>query len=358
MRLLGRRQIFLKNPHVVESLAKVDHVVFDKTGTLTAPGAAAVEFHGAPLSETEERWLYSMTRHSTHPLPVRIGEVIAGQHFPEPVGSFLETAGCGMEGRVAGQEIWMGSAGWLASRNAAPPVQDVPDGSAVHVAINGRYRGTYTLSPVLRPEVHKLVANLSPKYKLGLLSGDTGRDRARFEGIFRKEASLRFNQSPRDKLEFIQEAQQSGQTVMMVGDGLNDGAALRQADIGVAVVENIGAFSPASDVIVEAGNVPRLASILAFARDSVRVVWFSIGISLVYNLVGIGIAATGRLSPLVCAVLMPLSSISVVAFAVGATHWMARRAGLSSPNPNLVPQPAAVLQEQSKRTKIDTEVLA
>src|SRR6185369_11757200 len=86
-RLLGRQKVFLNDPHTIETLAKVNTVVFDKTGTLTAPGAAKVEYHGASLSEVEERWLHSMTRHSTHPLPVRIGEAIAKQRSPDRVES-------------------------------------------------------------------------------------------------------------------------------------------------------------------------------------------------------------------------------------------------------------------------------
>ena len=116
-RVLARRDVYLKNPYVLEALAEVDAVVFDKTGTLTAAGAGAVNWQGLPLNETEERWLFSMTRHSTHPLPVRIGEAIKRTYFPEPVRSFLETPGCGMEGSVAGHEIWMGSATWLATRD-------------------------------------------------------------------------------------------------------------------------------------------------------------------------------------------------------------------------------------------------
>ena len=143
-RVLARRGVFLKNPYILETLAEVDAVVFDKTGTLTAAGAGNVTWIGqvgvqalacspntlkrelqqagpevgAPLSSDEERWLYSMTRHSTHPLAVRIGEAIKREHFPDNVRSFLETAGCGMEGSVAGNEIWMGSAAWLESRGA------------------------------------------------------------------------------------------------------------------------------------------------------------------------------------------------------------------------------------------------
>ncbi|MEK7685936.1 MAG: HAD-IC family P-type ATPase [Verrucomicrobiota bacterium] len=130
-RVLARRNIFLKSPLVIESMAKTDAIVFDKTGTLTASGVGSIVFHGRPLSEEEERWLYSMTRHSTHPNAVRIGEAIAREHFPESVRSFLETAGCGMEGSVAGHEIWMGSAAWLVSRNVAVPPPMTAQGNSV-----------------------------------------------------------------------------------------------------------------------------------------------------------------------------------------------------------------------------------
>ena len=78
-------------------------------------------------------------------------------------------------------------------------------------------------------------------------------------------------------------------------------------------------------VVIEAGNVPRLSQIMAFSQDAVRIVWLSIMLSSLYNFVGLGIAASGKLAPVVCAVLMPLSSITVVAFACGATHWLGRK---------------------------------
>lgn len=341
-RVLGRRNVFLKNPFVLETLAQVDAIVFDKTGTLTAAGAGSVTWQGAPLSEAEERSLYSMTRHSTHPLAVRIGEAIARQHFPEPVRSFLETTGCGMEGQVDGHEIWVGSAIWLESRGACSTgsesaASSIPEmeptngggskdiGTRVHVAVDGHYRGCFVLASALRTDADALVARLSPNYELALLSGDNERERERFRALFGTGAHLQFNQSPLDKLGFIKRLQRDGKTVMMVGDGLNDAGALKQADVGVAVVESVSAFSPASDIIASAAMVPRLAEVLHYAKQSVAAVRAAFLISTVYNIVGISIAASGNLSPVVCAILMPLSSVSVVAFACGMTAWLGRK---------------------------------
>jgi Cu+-exporting ATPase len=103
---------------------------------------------------------------------------------------------------------------------------------------------------------------------------------------------------------------------------------LQQSDVGVAVVEQTGMFSPASDVILRADQVPQLGEILALARSATRIVRLGFGVSALYNVVGVGIAAAGVLSPLICAVLMPLSSVSVVLFACGMTRRAARKAGL------------------------------
>ena len=361
-RVLSRRNVFLKNPYVIEALAEVDSVVFDKTGTLTAAGAGSVMWVGTAegkrptsnvqrptsntgsgaLSGSEERWLFSMTRHSTHPLPVRIGEAIKRDHFPEPVRSFLETPGCGMEGSVAGHEIWMGSAAWLESRDvetesssfsSSSSVGDIDlrtrtrtkDGSVVHVAIDGKYRGHFQLATAVRPEADRLVSGLEGRASVALLSGDNDTERNAFSALLGRDAELRFNQSPLDKLAFIKCRQSAGKTVMMVGDGLNDAGALRQADVGVAVVESVSAFSPASDVILAAGMVTRLAEVLDYATRSLRVVRAAFWISAAYNAVGVAIAASGKLSPVVCAILMPLSSVTVVVFACGAATWFGKR---------------------------------
>ena len=134
-RLLARRKVFLKNPAVIETLARVDTVVFDKTGTLTAAGAGSIVFLGEPLGGEEAGCVLSLAQHSTHPHAVRIAESLTGESPGPPVRSFSETAGCGIEGIVAGREIWIGSAAWLESRKvvtASAPAASGSTGSRGH----------------------------------------------------------------------------------------------------------------------------------------------------------------------------------------------------------------------------------
>jgi Cu+-exporting ATPase len=387
-RVLARKGVFLKNGFVLERMAQVDTIVFDKTGTLTTAQAETVTFyppanersaarpgpqqqrlqpgdsddllrpialqppaardvprsvpgfHAAPfwsfcspdaggyrepLSTLEQSWVYSLTRHSTHPHSVRICASLANCQHPETVRSFVETPGCGIKGNAQGHEICLGSRTWLEDYGVTIPRLNLPAGSTVHLAIDGIFRGAFVLANALRPEIEQLLFEVSKNYQIALLSGDNERERVRFKSLLGSNARVHFNQSPLDKLGFIRQLQNAGKTVMMVGDGLNDAGALKQSDVGVAVVEKVGAFSPASDAIMEAARVPKLFRILAFARRTTTVVRVSFGISGLYNLVGVTVATAGILSPLICAILMPLSSISVVLFACGATRWMAQR---------------------------------
>jgi Cu+-exporting ATPase len=333
-RILARLKIFLKNAMVIERMAEVDAIVLDKTGTLTTADARGVEFLKADgriqntetkdsrLSAEEISWIGSLARHSTHPHSIQIFKSLSFSALP--VANFQETLGGGIEGEIAGHKILIGSRAWLKKCGVTLP--DKPTGtSSVAVAIDGTLRGAFALENSLRPEVAELISQLGGKYELALLSGDNEREAARFKKLFGERATLRFNQSPADKLDFIRELQQHGKKVMMVGDGLNDAGALKQAEVGVAVVEQIGVFSPASDVILDAAELPKLARVLEFSRRAALIVRTGFVISTCYNLVGVSIAAAGLLQPMVCAILMPVSSVTVVAFSCGATAWMGAR---------------------------------
>ena len=335
-RVLGRRLIHLRNAGVVEALARVDTVVFDKTGTLTCPASGEVSFQGEPLSPAEAAQIAALAAQSAHPLAARmahwLGTQPSGPPGPLPVvEGFAETTGCGVEGVVNGTTIRLGSAAWVQAPSRPAEAWPGGAGSIVRVSFDGRPRGCFVFTASLRPEVDGLLRGFAPEYRTALLSGDHDRDRERMASLFSPGAALHFNQSPADKLAFIRALQQAGRTVMMVGDGLNDAGALRQGDVGVAVVEQVGAFSPASDVILDARQVVRTRELLRFSRRSVGVVRMSFLISALYNVAGVAVAASGNLSPVVCAVLMPVSSVTVAVFAVGATHWLGRRAGLGRP---------------------------
>ncbi len=342
-RLLARARVFIKNVFVLERLAQVNAIVFDKTGTLTAPRSHSVMFRSAseekPLTDEEKGWVYQLTQHSTHPYAAAIavwaknktdGPSTPAQLNPDSgVGSdFAESPGHGISATIDGREFWLGSARWLENRGVAIPAFQRALGSASWLAIDGQFRGVFVLGSEILPEAEQLLPKLNRQYELALLSGDNENERGAFRKLFGSDTRLHFNQSPLDKLGFISRLQSGGKAVMMVGDGLNDAGAFRQSDVGVAVVEKMGVFSPASDVIIEAGRVPQLLTILSFSQKAARIVRVSFGISALYNLVGISVATAGVLSPLICAVLMPLSSVSVVLFACAATAWAARRTGI------------------------------
>jgi len=336
-RLLGRLQVFVKNGLVLEKLARANMVVFDKTGTLTSQRTQTVSYsrreggvaQSGSSSIPDEQYALSICRQSTHPISTRIAEELSGRYPSLPVENMREVVGGGISATAGGHEVVLGSRAWLGELGVVAPKAKLPPGSEAYLAIDGRVQGAFVVGNSLRPDTEQLIEDLGGKYELALLSGDNERERMRFRELFGSDTQLFFNQTPLDKLGFVRRFQQSGKSVVMVGDGLNDAGALRQSDVGIAVVEKPGAFSPASDLILPACQVARLGRLLRFSRAVTRVVYVSFGISAVYNVVGVGIASMGILSPLICAVLMPLSSVSVVLFACGATTWVAQQCGLT-----------------------------
>jgi Cu+-exporting ATPase len=276
------------------------------------------------LSREEAGLVAALARQSTHPYSMRIVQHLTVRNLPGSIENVKETPGAGLAGTVNGHAIAIGSFAWLKELGVALDQPPEITGGLTALAIDGVHRGTFVLASRVREEADRLILELGHRYEVALLSGDNARERELFQTWFGGEARLHFNQSPQEKLQFIKSLQSQGRVVMMVGDGLNDAGALRQSDVGVAVVERTGAFSPASDVIMEAGAVGQLGRLLAFSKKSVRIIHLSFAVSALYNLIGISIAAMGVLSPLIAAILMPLSSVSVVLFACGMTTWAAK----------------------------------
>lgn len=321
LRIFGRRKFFLKNTDIAEILAQIDTIVFDKTGTLTRPGQARIRFTGERLDSDQQLWIKSVARHSNHPLSHRIYQRLPGDYVPELM-TFSEVSGMGVTGEVDGHLVKLGRYEWVADR-LAEAMTDPAYQTAVHVAIDGEVLGYFTLTNDYRPEMDGLIGELNQQYDLALLSGDNDRELPRLSKIFTKPGQLLFNQSPQNKLDYIQSLSKSGRRVLMVGDGLNDAGALAASDVGIALTEDLSSFSPACDAILDAKHLKELPTFLAFARFSRRLVIASFGLSFIYNAVGLSFAVAGMLSPLVSAILMPLSSISVVVFTTTVTRFRA-----------------------------------
>lgn len=316
MAILGRQKFYLKHMTVLEQLWQTTRVVFDKTGTLTKGSAGNVHFHGR-LTQEEKNLIAAAAAGSTHPLSRMIyAETFATRQLS--AGDFTERAGKGLQATVNGHQIQLGSAAWVGAQEP----QAHPEATRVYVRINGALKGYYTFGNVYRQQVTETIADLR-KYKLSVLSGDNEAEKANLAAMFPAGTEMAFHQRPEDKLAFIRQHQEQGEKVVMFGDGLNDAGALKQADVGIAVTEDVSAFTPASDAILYGGNFHRAGKFLKFGRDTQKVIFASFTISFLYNLIGLSFAVSANLTPLFAAILMPLSSITVVAFATFAVRGLA-----------------------------------
>lgn len=321
LRIFSRNGMYLKNERVIESLAKLDHLIFDKTGTITQSDRSKIRFEaGEP-----EEYLFSLVRsaasQSNHP---RSRALIHELQFADllDITDFTEHAGEGLEATVDGHKVRLGSPVFVcgkAQNNAAE--------SQVYVSVDGEVRGYFTFSHAYREELPGLIQQLKKKFGLSLISGDHHSERERLTVYFNCD-DMHFNQRPEDKLNHVRAAQNEGQIVAMIGDGLNDAGALRAADVGIAISDDINNFSPACDAILEGNSFGKLDRLIAYSRRCRQVIYASFVISLLYNVVGLSFAVQGILQPVVAAILMPASSLTIILFTTGMTRILARREGL------------------------------
>ena len=328
LRIFGRNKLFLKNATVIESLANIDTIVFDKTGTLTESAVSNIRYEGIALNPAEQKAVQNIARQSSHPLSKKIGGYFPkNTTTPSNIQQFIEYAGKGVSARIDDLDIKLGSALFVDAFSSEPVFFDT--GSHVHVMLNGEHKGRFTINQHYRNNIEALVKNLQKNnYELHVLSGDNDTEKETLNNIFGVSTNLLFNQSPQQKLDFIQCLQKKEKKVLMLGDGLNDAGALMQSNAGIAVSDNTARFSPACDAILDGSNVNKLASILAFARSGKSIVTASFILSLLYNVVGLSFAVRGLLSPMVAAILMPASSISIVLLVTASSSLSARIKGL------------------------------
>ena len=319
LRIFGRNKFYLKDAQVIERMAGLNTVVFDKTGTITSGLGNEITYTGADLGEEEGGLLRSALRNSNHPLSRQLYELLDTYDI-KPLESFKEYAGKGVEGKSDGALVRAGSSSFVGVKQDALSLKTV-----VHVGVNNTYKGAYTFYNKYRKGIASLFKRLKRNYELVILSGDNDSEKGNLEKLLPAGTGMFFNQKPDDKLEYVRFHQQEGAGVMMVGDGLNDAGALQQSDVGVAIAENVNVFSPACDAILDASKIQELDRYLWAARKAVTIIRYSFILSFLYNLIGLFFAVTGQLSPVVAAILMPISSLSVVAFTTLATGWVGKR---------------------------------
>lgn len=318
LRILGRNRFYLRGAQTIEDIAGISYIVFDKTGTLTTQQEQDIAYNGLPLSEEEEQYIGAITAQSNHPLSRALAKQLHKDVFLQ-VQSLREIPGKGIRGVVNGRTIAAGSKRFItgSSRNE-------PDASAVFVSLDGMCYGYFTIQNHYRKPVPALVRTLGKRYPLAVISGDNASERRHLQLLMNRNTTVLFHQAPEDKLRFIAQLQQRGKKVMMLGDGLNDAGALRQSDVGIAITESCNNFTPASDAIMEAGQLSKLPRFIRLCRANRQIIMASFILSIVYNIIGIYFAVQGILSPLVAAILMPASSLSILLITFGCSNLAAR----------------------------------
>ncbi|SFH43820.1 Cu+-exporting ATPase [Pedobacter insulae] len=318
--VFDKKDFYVKNTDSLEALAKCTSIVFDKTGTLTTTENAKILFKGT-LNPMEKMLIVSLLNHSSHPLSRQILKSLAIEQF-YPISRYKEIPGKGIRGLVNQQMVYAGSPAIL-------PFDIQPNQHhGVHIVINSAYKGTFIVEQQWRPKLGVLLSSLNKYFTLKVLSGDNNKDEKALKTFFPLSADLKFEQSPLQKLEEIKHQQQKGEQVMMLGDGLNDAGALKQSDFGIAVTDDVNNFTPGCDAILKGSSLDLLPNFFQMSKDGLKTIKISFVIASAYNCVGLYFAIQGTLYPLVAAVLMPISTITIISFTSIATRFFARKNNL------------------------------
>lgn len=320
LRILGKKKCYLKNANTIEQLSKIDFVVFDKTGTITHGNKSEITYQGAAITQEEKLWISSVLRNSNHPLSRQLYQHLDVGKTNLNTSTFTEHTGKGMEAAVQNHSIKIGAANFVEHNQDSPILQ-----TSVHISIDNIYKGVFLFKNQYRNGIPELFTKLASQYQIAIISGDNDSEKDSLAKLLPKSSQVLFRQKPEDKLQYIKQLQEQGKNVVMVGDGLNDAGALKQSNVGIAISENVNVFSPACDGIIDAGKITGLFNYLTIAKTAITIVKASFILSFIYNIIGLSFAVSGTLSPVIAAILMPLSSISVVAFVTLLTNLSGNR---------------------------------
>lgn len=319
LRIFGKQKFYLKNATVIEQLASIDAIIFDKTGTLTTNKESTISYFGITLNKEEKSILKSSLRASNHPLSRTLYKMFSDVELLE-VSNFNEIIGKGIEAHYKKDVLKLGSDSFVKNDK-----EKVALDTSVHISFNDNYKGKFTFKNSYRKEVISLFNILNNDYNLAVVSGDNEGEKDFLKENLPLDTNLLFNQKPEDKLNVIAKLQEENKKVAMIGDGLNDAGALAQSDVGIALSENINVFSPACDGILDASQFSKIDAFLKASKKAITIIKYCFILSLFYNLIGLYFAVTGQLKPITAAILMPLSSITIVVFTTISTNLIGRK---------------------------------
>lgn len=322
LRILERNGLFLRTAKMIEPLGELKALVFDKTGTLTSSKSIAVNYKGPALDEFTKTLIASVTIPTLHPMAKPVYDLMNVKEVFQ-VEAFKEYPSLGVSGYVRGFFIEIGTATHLGITS-----KESSKATILYIRIDGQELGQLELFQGLRTGVKEMFSKLSARIKCTLLSGDNDHQKSYLQQTLGTHIDLHFNQQPEDKLNYIKSQQANGVSIGMIGDGLNDAGALRQSDVGISIAEDINSFTPAADAILEGKDLSKLDQLIRLCSKGKSIVKMCFIFSLIYNLTGVYFAVQGLLSPLIAAILMPLSTLTIVLITFGVSNTMAKKYGL------------------------------
>ena len=322
LRILSNNGLFLRDATVIEQLTKIDRIVFDKTGTVTK-GHSEILTSGHVLTDADKAMVAATVAPSSHPYSKALAAWCGGVNGMV-CDSWRELTGQGVEASIGPKRVLVGSATFTGAHRQENQLEQAP----VYICIDGQITAVH-IGAAFRESIPAIIPALQKHYTLSLLSGDNDAQRESMAGVFGNSSELIFNQKPVDKLQYIEKQQANGDSVLMIGDGLNDAGALQQSNVGITLADDINNFTPSCDAILDAARFDKFPALLALSRASRHIINACFAISIVYNIIALSFAMRGLLQPMNAAIIMPLSTLSIVIISTGFSSLVARAMGLT-----------------------------
>lgn len=315
------RGILIKNGESLELVHKIDTIVLDKTGTLTSGKPEVTDIAFTEVDETESlRWIASLEEKSEHPLAKALVQYARKKNLSSvTVDAFSSITGGGVKGSVQGHDMVIGSPSFLAAENIDVSLWETQarhwseqGKSVIYAAADGRAIGLMAISDPLKPSSKAAVAALRAKgLRVLMLTGDHERTAAaiaRQAGVDGYVAGV----LPDGKADAIKKQQAEGHLVAMVGDGINDAPALAQADVGIAIGTGTDVAIESAAITLVHGDLLHVVSAIELSKRTIATIKQNLFWAFIYNTLGIPLAAFGYLNPMVAALAMSFSSVSVL----------------------------------------------